>query len=392
MKILYFDAFNGISGDMILGSFVDCCVPFGYLKKEIGKLNLRNVKLEKRTIKKSKILATKVNVLFGEVIKPRTLSAIKKIIIKSNLDRDIKKDSIEIFTNLARAEAKVHGTSTDKVHLHEIGAVDAIVDIVGAVCCFYKINPGTVLSSPINVGSGTVKTAHGILPVPAPATAELLKGVPIYSGDLNTELCTPTGGAIITHYAKGFTKLPNLIVDKIGYGAGEKELENTPNILRLFLGHLEDDFKHEEIVVVQTNIDDMNPEIYSEVYEKLFKLKALDVYLTPVHMKKNRPGIVLTVLVDRANLRSVNKYILNETSSFGVRYFTANRTILHRETTMLEMELGKVKLKIGYLGDGEIKFAPEYESCKKLATSKNIPLFKIYQEVYKTFEKKFKKK
>ena len=269
---------------------------------------------------------------------------------------------------------------------------DAIVDIVGAVCCFYKINPGTVLSSPINVGSGTVKTAHGILPVPAPATAELLKGVPIYSGDLNTELCTPTGAAIITHYAKGFTKLPNLIVDKIGYGAGEKEFENTPNILRLFLGHLEDDFKHEEIVVVQTNIDDMNPEIYSEVYEKLFGLKALDVYLTPVHMKKNRPGIVLTVLVDRANLRSVNKYILNETSSFGVRYFTANRTILHRETTMLEMELGKVKLKIGYLGDGEIKFAPEYESCKKLATSKNIPLFKIYQEVYKTFEKKFKKK
>ncbi|GAH48698.1 unnamed protein product, partial [marine sediment metagenome] len=278
------DAFNGISGDMILGSFVDCFIPFGYLKKEIGKLNLKNVKLEKRTIKKSKILATKVNVLFGEVIKPSTLSSIKKIIIKSNLDRDIKKDSIEIFTNLARAEAKVHGTSTNKVHLHEIGAVDAIVDIVGAVCCFYKINPGTVLSSPINVGSGTVKTAHGILPVPAPATAELLKGVPIYSGDLNTELCTPTGAAIITHYAKGYTKLPNLIVDKIGYGAGEKEFENTPNILRLFLGHLEDDFKHEEIVVVQTNIDDMNPEIYSEVYEKLFKLKALDVYLTPVHM------------------------------------------------------------------------------------------------------------
>lgn len=392
MKILYFEALSGISGDMILGSFVDCCIPFKYLKNEIDKLNLESVKLKKKYVEKSKIRATKIDVLFSESGEHRNLSKIKKIINKSNLDKDVKKDSIEIFTKLTRAEAAVHNTTIEKVHLHEVGAVDAIVDIVGSASCFHKINPDVVLSSPINVGSGIVETAHGILPVPAPATTELLKGVPIYSGDIRTELCTPTGAAIISHYADRFTKLPNIIVDKIGYGAGEKDIENTPNILRLFFGHFEEDFKHEEIAVVETNIDDMNPEFWTQVFERLFELKVLDVYLSPVQMKKNRPGIVLTILVEPENLHSVNKYILNETSSFGVRYFIAKRTILKRETKVLQTKLGKIKIKIGYLSNGKIKFAPEYESCNKLATSKNIPLIQVYHEAYKAFEKKFNKK
>lgn len=392
MKILYFEASSGISGDMILGSFVDCCVPFEYLRKEISKLNLESIKLKKKCVEKSNIHATKINVLFSESSEPRNLSKIKKIINKSKLDKDVKKDSIEIFTKLARAEVTIHNTSIEKVHFHEIGAIDSIVDIIGAVLCFHKINPEVVLSSPINVGSGTVKTKHGILPIPAPATAELLKGVPIYSGDVRTELCTPTGAAIISHYADRFTKLPDIIVDKIGYGAGEKDLENTPNILRLFLGHYEEDFKNEEIAVIETNIDDMNPEIWTQVFEKLFELKVLDVYLSPVQMKKNRPGVVLTILVEPENIHSVNKYILNETSSFGVRYFMAKRTILKREIKVLQTKLGEIKIKIGYLGDGRIKFAPEYESCNKLAKSKNIPLIQVYHEVYKAFEKKFNKK
>ena len=392
MKILYFEASSGISGDMILGSFIDCCVPFGYLKKEIGKLNIESVKLKKKSVEKSKIRATKIDVLFSESSEPRNLSTIKKIINKSKLDKKIKEDSILIFTHLARAEATIHNTSIDKVYFHEIGSIDSIVDIVGAVSCFHKINPDIVLSSSINVGSGTVKTKHGILPVPAPATAELLKGVPIYSGDVRTELCTPTGAAIIKHYADRFTKIPDIIVDKIGYGAGQKNLEDKPNILRLFLGHYEEDFKNEEIAVIETNIDDMNPEIWTQVFEKLFELKVLDVYLSPVQMKKNRPGVVLTVLVEPENIHSVNKYILNETSSFGVRYFMAKRTILKRETKVLRTKMGEIKIKIGYLGDGRIKFAPEYKSCNKLATLKNIPLIQVYHEAYKAFEKKFNKK
>jgi hypothetical protein len=392
LKILYFEASSGISGDMILGSFVDCCVPFEYLKKEIGKLNLDSVKLKKKSIEKSNIHATKIDVLFSQTSKHRNLSKIKKIINKSKLDKKIKEDSILIFTQLAKAEATIHNTSIDKVHFHEIGSIDSIVDIVGAVSCFHKINPDVVLSSPINVGGGTVKTKHGILPVPAPATAELLKGVPIYSGDVRSELCTPTGAAIIKHYADRFTKLPDIIVDKIGHGAGQKDLENKPNILRLFLGHYEEDFKNEEIAVIETNIDDMNPEIWTQVFEKLFELNVLDVYLTPVQMKKNRPGIVITILVNPEDLHSVNTYILNETSSFGVRYFMAKRTILKREIKVLKTKLGEIKIKIGYLGNGKVKFAPEFDSCNKLAKSKNIPLIQVYQEAYKAFERKFNKK
>lgn len=386
MKILYFNAFNGISGDMILGSFLDCCISFHHLKGEIEKLGLEGIELEKRAVEKAGIRATKVSIRFKRSTPRRTLSDIEQIINESRLNEVIKEDSIEIFRRLAKAESFVHGISMDKVHFHELGAVDTIADIVGAVSCFNRIEPDAVMCSPINVGAGTIKTEHGVLPVPAPATVELLKGVPVYSSEIKAELCTPTGAAIITFYANEFNQLPELTVDKVGYGAGDRDFEGVPNVLRLMLGVSENDYLHDEIMEVQTNIDDMNPEVWSHIFDKFFEMGALDVNLMDAHMKKNRPGTVLSVLVRRENLQTIIDYILKATSSFGVRYHRTERVKLKREIRTIKTKLGKIEIKVGYLPGGEIKFAPEYNSCRKIAEEKNIPIIEVYQEANRVFQ------
>jgi len=385
MKILYFDAFNGVSGDMLIGSFLDCCISFDYLKEEIEKLKLEDVEIKKEYIRKLGIGATNFEVKFEESINKRSLKEIEKTIRKSELSDKTKKNSIEIFRGLGIAESKVHNIPMAKVHFHEIGAIDTIVDIVGSVICFEKVKPDVIYSSPINVGLGTVRVAHGILPVPAPATTELLKGIPIYSGVIESELTTPTGAAIMSFYVDEFRSLPEIAISKIGYGSGDKDFEESPNVLRLILGNSGSNYLKEEIMEIKTNVDDMNPEIWSDIFEELFNKGALDVNLLNIQMKKNRPGIMLIVLARRKNLDEIIDFIIKNTSTFGVRYSTVNRVKLKRKVKTVDIKYGKVKVKVGYLPGKKIKFAPEYSSCRKIAKEKDIPIIDVYQEANRVF-------
>ena len=385
-NIIYFDCFSGISGDMILGALVDLGVNFKTICKNLDGLNIKGYKLVSQRVKRNGISGTKINVVIDRSHKvkhkhSRSFNDIKDLIKKSKLSEKVKFDSIEIFHRIGKVEAKIHGTTLNKIHFHELGAIDSILDIVGGSLGMSLLNPGIVHSSPLNTGEGIVKCEHGILPIPAPATMKLLEGIPCYSNGIKKELTTPTGAAFIGHFADEYGSMPNMCILGSGYGAGDNELKEVPNLLRIVHGEIIELSGTSVMKVVETNIDDMSPELYDHVMDELFKAGAVDVFMTSVYMKKNRPGTLLSALVSDKNIDSVIKSIFTETSTFGLRYYDINRTTLVREEKLVKTPFGKIRVKIGSLNQERLSIAPEYEDCRKIASRKKIPLKKIYDEV-----------
>jgi uncharacterized protein (TIGR00299 family) protein len=389
MTLAYFDCFSGISGDMILGALVDGGVAIEVLRAELEKLNLPGYEITALKVMRSGISATKVHVCLDETEQPaRHLSDIRNIIEASKLSPPVKQKSISIFERLASVEAKVHGTTPDRVHFHEVGAVDALVDIVGSVIGLEKLGITSLVGSPVNVGSGTVETGHGMLPVPAPATAELLAGVPSYGSSTPFELATPTGAAILSTLASSFGPMPHMRVSRIAHGAGGRDLSDRPNVLRLFIGEPAADYNEDSSVIIETNIDDMNPQVYDYLIEKIMKQGAQDAYLTPIIMKKGRPAILLSVLTDKQSSDAVLDIIFRETTSIGVRIREVERKKLEREIREVDTLFGKVRIKISKRGDEIFTITPEYDDCRRIAEEKQVPLKTVIEEAKSRFSRR----
>jgi len=383
MKILYFDCFSGISGDMILGAFVDLGVPTDVIEESIRKLPLKAFHLEVRTAPRMNIWGQQVRVVVEEDNHARNYRDIRTLIEKSPLTDTVKALSLKVFSRLAEAEASIHHCPKEGVHFHELGGVDAIVDIVGAALAAEWLHTDRVMASEIPLGRGFVTCDHGVLPVPAPATVALLKGVPVYGTGVSHELVTPTGAAIIACLAEDFGPLPEMRIKQVGYGVGTRELKEMPNLLRILVGEPASMYEKDGVAVVETNIDDMNPEIFGFVMERLFEDGALDVIWIPVSMKKNRPGTMIQVLCNEDDRDKVVHRILSETTATGVRYYRAERTKLPRKVKEAITSLGKVCVKEVSAPMGGLSVVPEYEDCKKIALEKKIPLKVVYETILK---------
>jgi len=388
MSILRFECFSGISGDMIMGSLLDLGLSLDDLRAGLEKLNVKNFSVSARKVVKSGVSATKFDVEMGEEHSHRHLSHIVKIIEGSELTPGVKERAVAIFRRLAEAEAKVHGTTVEKVHFHEVGAIDAIVDIVGACIGLELLGVKEIYCSPLNVGTGFVDCAHGTMPVPAPATAELLRDIPIYSNQVSGELVTPTGAAIVSTLAKEFGPMPAFRIRGIGYGAGSKDFKGTANVLRA----LQCEFVAEasvtpadRVVVLEASIDDMNPQICGHLLDRLLSSGALDVFTSPVQMKKNRPGLLLTVLAPMHLADALGSQIFEETTTIGIRYHETERRVLEREVEVVECEFGNIKVKVSKLNGKIINFAPEYEDCRQAALTRGIPYKWVQSRVVQLF-------
>ncbi len=388
MRIAYLDTLAGISGDMTLGAFLSAGVQLDRLIHELGKLNVSGYELSASHIKRNGIGATKVEVVISDAPSyHRHLSNINEIIEQSSLSGTVQDYAKRIFHEVAVAEAAVHNSTIEKVHFHEVGAVDSIVDIVGTAICLQEMGIERVYSSPVKVGSGgTVNTQHGTMPVPTPATMEILKGYPIVLSDIPFELTTPTGAAIIKALSAGTLPFEQVRVRSIGYGAGTRELQAIPNLLRLVIGDIADEHERDEVLSIETNIDDMNPEILPYVIEKLLGAGALDAFLVPIMMKKGRPAHLLSVLAGRETLDAILSTLFRETSTLGVRIQHLERRKLPRSQRQMQTSLGAVTVKSVTVG-GEERLIPEFEECRRLAMEKNLPL----TEVYKILENEFRK-
>ncbi len=466
MKIAYLDCFSGISGDMCLGALVDAGVSLKKLLRELEKIPLKGYEIRVRKVKRAGVAATKADVIIEakskelraksnptplipplirgdkEGFKLRTVGVksnnpsnppleklgvrgleptakrwkdIEKIIHKSSLTKGTKDKGLKVFETLFKAEAKIHGDTFERIHLHELGAVDCLVDVFGTIIGFDILEVEKIFSSPVNLGGGSVKTEHGILPVPAPASAEILKGVPVYATDTNFELTTPTGAALVSKLSTEFGTIPPMNIETIGLGAGNQNFKNSPNVLRLFIGEMYEDEGYlssihplakpyspshlwqrgvrgdlkdglatppdEMATVIQTIIDDMNPQIYEHVMEKLFKKGALDVFLTQIIMKKGRPGIKLTVLCKETEKENLIKIILTETTTIGLRFHEVKRRVLQRDIKLVDTEFGKVRVKFSKLENDTLKVTPEYEDCKRIANKLNLPLIEVMRRI-----------
>ena len=378
MKIAYFDCFSGISGDMILGALVDAGVPFDRLQEGLSKLNLDGYTLTASTVLKKGIKATKVDVVIESPELPgRPVKDLREIISESALDLSVKERSLTIIQRLAGAEAVVHNCPVEEVHFHEVGHIDTIVDVVGAVYGLQLLDVGRVLSSPIDTGSGYVRMSHGVFPIPAPATAELLKGKPVYSSGIGRELTTPTGAAIITTIASSFQALPEMRLSAVGYGAGGWDLHEKANVLRVLVGEEVQGYDADEVMLLETHIDDMNPQIYEYLIEKLLQAGALDVYLTPIMMKKSRPAHLLSIVTRVEDMDAIKRLVFKETTTLGIRSSKVTRSILKREIREVELPYGKVRVKVSGDKNSVINITPEYEDCKRIAMETGLPLKEI---------------
>ena len=368
---------------MILGALIDLGVSATKIRKALGTIDLKNYKLKASKVKRGLISGTSVKVEVARTRhshhKARKYSDIKKLLSNSDLSSTVKKNSLEVFKRIARVEAAVHNTTMEKIHFHEVGAVDSIVDIVGGVVAIESLKIDKIYASPLNLGEGFVECAHGSLPVPAPATLKLLKDIPVFSNGIKKELTTPTGAAMIGFYADGFGSLPKMRVVGDGYGAGDHIIPSMPNMLRIVLGEIDSE-PGDEFVVIETNIDDMNPEFYETAMDSLFKAGALDVYLNPVIMKKSRPANKISVLSLKKDVQCLIEILLRDTSSFGVRFYPVDRTVLDREIKTVKTSWGPVNIKIGKLNGKTLQASPEYEDCKKLSSKARINISRVYDE------------
>jgi len=383
MRIAYFDCFSGASGDMILGSMIDAGLSPRRLREELKKVRLPTVHLNIKRVLKRGISATQV-VVEGRNEKKshRNLEELLQIIERSHLDSEVKKKSKEVFERIASVEAKIHRKPMEGIHFHEIGGLDSVVDIVGAVWGLRQMGIDKLYISKVNVGAGFVKCEHGILPIPAPATLSLMTGKPIYSSGVERELLTPTGAALLTSLGSEFGKMPPMKVERIGYGAGKADLPH-PNLLRLIIGTPAVTSGQEMVTVVETNIDDMNPQFYDYLMERLLGMEVQEVFLTPILMKKNRPATLLTVICPYEKLSSVIEFLLNETTTLGLRWREEERSCADREILVLDTRYGKVRFKLAKWKGRVVNLSPEYEDCKRLALKKGISLKEVFEEAKK---------
>lgn len=383
MKILYYDCFSGISGDMNLGAMLDLGVDKTYLLGELNKLNLKGWKLEAEEDQRHGIRGTRVTVRqTRHEHTHRHLSDIEKIINDSGLSEKDKSLTLKIFSKLAEAEAAVHGLPVDKIHFHEVGAIDSIIDIAGAAICFNALDVDAVHVSEIELGGGTVTCDHGKLPVPAPATAELTKNIPVKTGGTNFEATTPTGAAILATLGTSFGRQASFVISKTGYGIGQKENPEMPNVLRVFLGETADSLSSGHVAtLIECNIDDMNPEFYDYISEKLFSAGASDVYCSSIIMKKGRPGIKLSVICENGLAGVIRDIIFTESTTLGLRIFTFQKETLERRFEILDTIYGNVTVKRSFYKGKEVSHKPEYDDCKRIAIEKGIPVKEVYHNL-----------
>lgn len=382
MKIAYFDTFSGVSGDMTLGAFVSAGLPIDVLSAAISSLRLTGVELQARHLERNGIVAVKLDVVITtQQHHHRHLQDILRIIEESGLSARVKADATKIFMEVARAESVVHNVPIEKVHFHEVGALDSIVDIVGAAFCLEHFGIERVYSSPVRLGSGGfVSTEHGMLPLPGPATTEILRGYPTVLTDIPYELTTPTGAAILKALSTGTLASEKLVMERVGYGAGDREIPGHPNLLRIIVGEHVTESAGDDVTVVETNIDNMNPEIFPFVIEQLLGAGALDAYLTSVQMKKGRPGVLLTSVCAPSKVDEILRVIFAQTTTIGVRMYNAARRKLDRREEFAETRLGRVRVK-AVSADGRDRRSPEFEECKRLALEKKLPLLEVYRMI-----------
>jgi uncharacterized protein (TIGR00299 family) protein len=381
MKIAYGDLIGGISGDMFVAALLDLGLPLSKLGTELRKIP--TLKFELKTTKKvvNSIRAKQLHVICAENEPSRSWKQIRDLITRSRLDSETKKIGIEIFTCLAEAEAKIHGVATEKVHFHEVGATDSIVDIMSAAIGIREFGINSFHFSRIPLGRGVIRSMHGPLPTPGPATLELLKGLPVFGVDLESETVTPTGAAIVRALGKTFGDQPAMFIDKIGYGTGQKDFLSRPNLFRLVLGEDGTAGQQEEMLVIETNIDDMNPQFYDHVMDRLFEAGARDVFLSSIQMKKNRPATLLTVICEPSSRGEIEKILFQETSTIGIRSYPVSRTILRRESKKVKTRFGKITVKVVDQPDGSKRATPEYDDLKRIATANNLPIKTIHDEI-----------
>ena len=408
MKILYYDCFAGISGDMNLGAMIDLGVEAGYLEKELAGLPVHGYELRVEQDIRKGISGTRVQVIIDDQhqhLHPddhkhdhghghhhhphRSFGEIRQMILSSTLREKVKDISIAIFTKVAEAEAKVHNKSVDEVHFHEVGAIDSIVDIVGAAICIDRLSPDAIHCSTVELGGGKVHCAHGIYPVPAPATAEIVKNIPVRMGSVDYEATTPTGAAILAACVNSFSDTFDFTILKTGYGIGTRDTV-IPNVLRVYLCETsrENDMETIPSYIVECNIDDMNPEFYDYIIDSLFSAGAKDVFITPIIMKKSRPAVKLSVLCTPEAENRVNEVLFRETSTIGVRKFAIDKTMLDRKIEHIDTRFGEVRVKSAFYQGVCIKSKPEYDDCIKIAREKGIPISQVYREVEKELAKK----
>ena len=373
MKTLYFDCFAGASGDMILGAMVAAGVNPDFLRQQLSLLPVSGFSVNFERVNRSGLSATYARVETASEDKHRHLADIKQIIDRSGLSERVKQRAVQIFTRLAEAEARVHNEPVDHVHFHEVGALDAILDVIGAAICFDYLKIDRFMCSPLHVGSGMVKMAHGCFPIPPPAVAELLKGVPFYAGDVKGELLTPTGAAIITTVCSDYGPIPQMTTESTGYGAGTREYPDFPNVLRVFVGEtsLATD---ERLWMIETNLDDASPQIIGHVMDRVLESGALDCFFTPVQMKKNRPGVLLSVLCGPDEKEGLMKLLFMETTTLGVRSYEVGRRALERSAVRVETQYGSIDVKVAHLDGRVVNEMPEFEQCREAATKANVPL------------------
>ena len=384
----YFDCFSGISGDMTLGALLDLGVPLKWLKEQLRRVPLADFDIIVSPVQRHGIHAGLVQVDILDSKTSRNYSDIRALIEYSPLSEPVKSTSLAIFKRLAEAEARIHHCPVDQVHFHEVGGVDAIVDIVGAALGLDYLGIKKIVASPVPLGKGLIACSHGNLPIPAPATLGILEGVPVYGADIPYELVTPTGAAIIRSLAQRFESMPQMVIARIGYGAGQRDLEDRPNLLRIILAaepesaaDLDGKLQEDQITIVETCIDDMNPGLFGYLMERLFEDGALDVYWIPVYMKKNRPGTMIQVLCKDDLRDTIIHRILFETTTLGVRYYHSRRRLLWREELEVTTSFGVIPVKRVKDPRGNIRIVPEYEVCQKIADQKNMPLRLVYDTI-----------
>ncbi len=407
MKIAYFDTFAGIAGDMVLGAFISAGVDAKEVKDELSKLGIGNWDLKIGKVVRSGITAAKVDVVVsGEIERVNDLGAdvssrphgqdesyghhhshgrsyleIKYLIENSGLSNFVKSKSLSVFLKLAEAESKIHDTTVDKIHFHEVGAVDSIIDIVGTAVCLELNKVEEVFTSPVRVGSsGYIEAQHGVLPVPGPAALEILKNYPVVFNDLPYELTTPTGAAIVAALSKGVLRNRPIKIEKIGYGAGTRDLGRLPNLLRVVIGELKSEHEEDHTILVETNMDDINPQLIPHVIEKVISAGATDAFVAPIIMKKGRPGFLLSVLMGESLLEKISSEIFSQTTTLGLRVQNIRRIKVHRETKIVKTSFGEVKVKESSV-NGKIRIAVEFEECKRIAESLSLPLAEVMQKL-----------
>jgi uncharacterized protein (TIGR00299 family) protein len=400
VRTAYFDCFSGISGDMTLGALVDAGADLRAIEAELRKLGLEGWSISAEKVKRGQIFATHVKVQTNEGHHHRGLSIILGRIEKAQLAPRAAERATRIFTRLAQAEAKVHNMPVEEVHFHEVGAVDSIVDIVGAAVGFELLGIDDFACSPLDVGAGQVQTAHGLLPVPAPATTELLKGAPVYTSGIAKELVTPTGAAIATTLSTRYSAIPHMTLQAIGYGAGTADFPEKANVMRLLIGESVSGeagknlhgLADAPVTVIETNVDDMSPQIYGYFVERALAAGALDIFSTSVQMKKNRPGLLVTILCEAANVTRLIDLLFSETTTIGVRTHEVRRRTLAREFLPIETGFGEVRMKISRMNGSVLNATPEYDDCQRIAAEKGIPLKQVIAAASFQFQKQREKR